>query len=100
MGRDTADFISNCLPCAVADNRQPGRQAALEVLHPERRFAQVAFDAQTITRRTSNGNIEVLAMVDVFTGFVRARGIPHGKADTIAKVLLEDWIGVSGPMER
>ena len=59
-------------------------------MHPQRRFQQVAFDVQTITPRTKSGNIKVLAIVDVFTRYVRARPIPAEKANTIAKVLVED----------
>lgn len=99
MGRDVALFIRNCIPCTVAEDRQPKRQVALEVVHPVRRFEQVGFDVQTITPRTSRGNIKVLAMVDIFTRYVRARAIPDEKAETIAQVLLEEWIGVFGPME-
>ena len=99
MARDTVAFIRNCLQCTVSEDRQPGRQAALQIGHPKRRFAQVAFDIQTITPRTLQGNIKVVAIVDVFTIFVRARPIPDERAETIARVFIEDWIAVFGPME-
>ena len=41
----------------------------------------------------------VLAIVDVFTRYVRARQIPDEKENTIARVLVEDWISIFGPME-
>ena len=44
MARDTVAFIRNCPQCTVSEDRQPGRQAALQIVHPKRRFAQVAFD--------------------------------------------------------
>ena len=66
---------------------------------PQKRFEQVAFDVQTITPRTTQGNIKVLAMVDVFTRYVRARAIPHEKAETIARALIDDWVSIFGPME-
>jgi len=34
MARDTAFFIRDYLQCAVAEDRQPGRQALLEIIHP------------------------------------------------------------------
>lgn len=52
MAEDTTEFVRGCLNCIVAEDRQPGRQVPLEVVHPLRRFAQVAFDVQTITPRT------------------------------------------------
>ena len=90
MAKDTAAFVRNCLQCTVAEDQQPGRQVGLEVVHPRRRFEQVAFDVKTITPRTRRGNIKVLALIDVFTRYVRARPIPDEKAETIAGVLLED----------
>ena len=38
-------------------------------------------------------------MVDVFTRYVRARAIPDEKAETIATVLIDDWVSIFGPME-
>ena len=40
-----------------------------------------------------------MAIVDVFSRFVRARPIPDERAETIARVLIEDWIAVFGQME-
>lgn len=84
----------------MAEDRQPGRQAALEILHPKRSFGQVAFDVQTISPRTKAGNIKVLAVIDVFTRFVRPKPISEEKADIIAKALVEEWISLFGPMEQ
>lgn len=39
-------------------------------------------------------------MIDVFTRFVRAVPIPNEKAETVAKILLDDWIDVFGLMEK
>lgn len=99
MAKDTARFVKDCLQCTVSDDRQPPRQVELEVVHPKRRFAQVAFDIQTITPRSGQGNIKVVAFIDVFTRYVRAVPIKDEKAETIAQKLLDEWIAIFGPME-
>ena len=100
MVPDVVTFIQNCMQCAVAEEERPQRKASLEIVHPKCRFEQVAIDVQTITPRTRAGNIKILVMIDVFTRFVRAAPIPNEKADTVAKVVLEDWIGLFGLMEK
>ncbi len=57
-------------------------------------------DVQTITPRTGRGNIKVLAIIDVFTRFVRAVPVPDEAAETIARALLDQWICVFGPVVR
>lgn len=66
------------------------------ITHPKRRFQQVAFDIQTITPRNKKGNVEVLAMIDVFTRYMRAVPIRDENAGTIAEVLLNEWISIFG----
>ena len=97
---DVIKCIQNCTQCAVAEEEHPQRKASLEIVHPKRRFEQVAIDVQTIKPRTKAGNIKILVMIDVFTRFVRAVPIPNEKAGTVAKVVLEDWIGLFRPMEK
>lgn len=100
MARDAATYLQKCLQCTVAEDRQPKKQALLEEVYPRRRLEQIDFDVQTITPRTSSDNIKIFAMVDVFTRFVRAKAIPDEKADTIARVLIEQWISIFGPMQQ
>ena len=99
MARDASKFVRDSLKCTVAEDRQPGKQAFLEIVHLKRRQQLVAFDIQTITPRTKSGNLKVLAMIYVMTRFVRVKSIPDEKAETIALVLVEEWISVFGPME-
>ena len=90
MIQDTASFIKNCFQCNVATDWKPGRQVGLEVVHPRMRFEQVAIDVQTITPRTRSGCIKVLVIIDVFTRFVRATAVPDEKAETLARVIIDD----------
>ena len=100
MTPDVVKFIQECMQCAVSEEEHPRRQATMEIVHPKRRFEQVAIDVQTITPRTAAGNTKILVMIDVFTRFVRAVPIPNERAGTVAKVLMDEWIGLFGPMEK
>lgn len=93
-------FVEKCVPCTVSDDVRPGKQARLEVVHPQRRFAQVALDVQTITARTSEGYAKIVVLMDVLTRFVRVVPVTDEKAKTVAKVLIDGWITIFGPMER
>lgn len=89
-GSRCCKFCKRLSTGTVAEDQQPGVQAFLELRHPERRLQLFAFDIQTITPRTKNGNIKVLAMTDMFSRFVRAKAIPDEKAETIASVSIEE----------
>lgn len=80
MAKDVANHIKNCLQCIVSADTRPRKQAELTVMHPKRRFEQVAIDDQTLTPRTARGNIKVFAMIDVLTRFVRAVAIKNEKS--------------------
>ena len=70
----------------------------MQVYHSPCRFAQVRVDIQTVTPRTTRGNVKILVLVDTFTRFARAMAIPDERADTIAQEIMEEWISVFGPM--
>lgn len=93
-------LLTSCVPCPVSKNCKPGRQARLEVIHPQRRFLQVAFDVQTITPKTEGEKTKVLTIVDVCTRFVKAVLIPDEKSETIAQTMINELIFLFSPVER
>ena len=97
--RDVQSRVNECVACAGVKATKPGRNDRMQVYHPSRRFSQVAVDIQTVTPRTSRGNIKILVIVDTFTRFARAVAVPNEKAETIAKALIDEWISIFGAME-
>lgn len=53
---------------------------------------------KSIIPRTNRGNRKGVAMVDVFTRYVRPVFAPDEKAETIAKVVIDEWISLFGPI--
>lgn len=71
----------------------------MQVSQPKRRFSVVAVDLQSITSRTTSGNIKVVDMVDTFNRFVRAVAVPEERAETIAAAIMDHWISLFGRIE-
>lgn len=98
--KDLATFLNKCVTCTLSEDRKPGKQARLEVVHPKRRFSHVAFDIQTVSPKTESGNTEVIAIIDVFTSYVRAVPIPNEQGEALAKALIDERISIFRPMEK
>ena len=77
--RDVRTKLDACVPCASAKARRPARNARMHVYHPKRRFAQKAVDVQTITPRTTAGNVKVLVVVENFTRFAKSQSQTSGR---------------------
>ena len=88
------------MPCTVSKDRKPGSQARLEKTRPRKRFSHATFHIQSITPKIDAGNTKVIAIIDVFTWYVRALAIPDDKGEIIAKIPIDDWISIFGPRER
>lgn len=71
----------------------------MKIRIPSRLFKHVAFNVQTITARTQRGNVKFVAMIYVFTRYIREKYIPDEKAITIAAVFVEKWNSVFGSIE-
>lgn len=82
------------------EDPNPEWQCRLEAIHPKGRFARLAFDVQIVTPKTVARNTTQLAVVDVFTRYIRASAIPNEQAEKIAQELIDEWISLFGPMER
>lgn len=93
-------ILNSCVQCTVSNDCKPGRQARLEITYLQRKFSEVALDAQTITPRTEGRNEKVLAIANVFTRFVKAVPIPDEKTESIAQSLINKTVAIFGPMER
>lgn len=88
------------MPCTVAENRNSVWQALKRTIGLCSSFGVVAFDIQAITPETSNGNIEVVEMMDLFNRYVRAVAKLDEKVETLAQNILVYWIYVFWLMDR
>lgn len=53
----------------------------MEIGYLTKRFQEVAFDVSTVTPRTQNGNLKVLATGNAFLRYVRAKALPDERAE-------------------
>lgn len=83
----------------MSQGQNPRRQVPLEIVHPTRKLRQVAFVVQTATPKTGNGNLNLLAIVDAFWRYVRAKAIPDERSNTIFQTHIEELLSISGLME-
>ena len=97
---DVADYIRRCVFCAAAKIGKPGRQGRMKVYHPMRRWQIVAVDVLEISPPSDRGNTKVLVVGDTFTRYVWACPMKDERADTVAQLLLDEWILRFGPPER
>ena len=96
---DAQARLKECVACAGVKASRPTRNAPMQVHHPLRRSSRVAVDVQTVTPRTSRGNIKILVLVYKFTRFAWAVAIPDERAKTIAAAIAGEWVSVFRLME-
>ncbi len=70
------------------------------VYHPKRRFEIVAVDVLEISPKTVMGNIKVVVMGDTFTRYAAAYPVANEKTETVARIVLDEWILRYGPPEK
>lgn len=97
---DVSRYIQNCLLCAVTEDRKPGRQTLMNILHRKQKFSVDVFKVQTITSRTEKENIRAVVIIDVSTRFLRAVPFPNETDKTVAQVLIDSRISIFGLMQR
>lgn len=94
--RHIKPFESNCLQCTVSQGRNSRRQTLHEVFHNTGGLQKVAFKVHTITPRTKNGTLMVLAVGNVFSNLSRAKSVSDERVDTKAWNHIKEWVSVFG----
>lgn len=87
------------MQCTVSKDVKPQNQVRMEVTFLKPRFSNMTIYVQLITPKHNRGNMKFVAMVVVFTRYVWAVSAPVEKAETIAKVLIDGWIPIFGPID-
>ena len=68
--------------------------------HPGRRFQCIAVDIMEVSSQSKTGFKKIIVIGDLFTRYVWAVPVRDETAETLAIVILEDWILRLGPPER
>ena len=99
--REMRDFVNACIPCQRLKGKQPSEQQRPTFAVTSTHFNQlVAFDIQGPLKETSDGNLYILLMADIFTHFVMGVPLADTKAETVAKAFIGTWIAVHGPPQK
>ena len=98
--KDVSHRVRKCVHCSLHRLGSPGRQGRMMTWHPLRRFQVVAIDVMEVSPKSRNGCIKVEVMGDLFTRYVWACAVKDEKAETLAKVILDEWVLRFGPLEK
>ena len=90
MKADIVDYCNKCERCVIAKAPQPKLKPPMGVLLAERPLEVLAIDF-TMLEKSSCGKENVLVMTDVFSKFTQAVPTSNQKANTVAKVLVQEW---------
>ncbi|KAF8778855.1 Protein NYNRIN like protein [Argiope bruennichi] len=83
-------------PCAAL--KGPGKRikGRLQLYNVGAPFERIAFDILIPLSRSSDGNNNILVVMDYFTKWPEAYPIPDQEAPTIAEILVQNWISRYG----
>ena len=93
MTKDVFGYLEACVECKQA-NLQRVAPDMQESTCPTFPFEFVALDFAGPYPETEQGNLYVLTVVDLFSGFITAVPVPDKTAETTAKVIMESIIPV------
>jgi len=87
---DIKHFVTTCKQCITSKRGLAHYKAELKPFDkPVKPFDQLHFDIMEINSATESGNKILLTAVCAFSGYVFLKPCPDGKAETVAKKLLE-----------
>ncbi|GFV80177.1 retrovirus-related Pol polyprotein from transposon 412 [Trichonephila clavipes] len=88
-----SDVEKCCHICDPCPRKRTRRKLKYNVGAP---FKRIAFDNQGPLQRSSDGNNNILVVMDYFTKWSEAYPIPDQEASTVAEVLVQHWISRFG----
>ncbi|GFX48208.1 retrovirus-related Pol polyprotein from transposon 412 [Trichonephila clavipes] len=85
-----------CDPCAARKGPRKRTRRRLQLYNVGVPFERIAFDILGPLPRSSDGNNNILVVMDYFTKWLEAYPIPGQEASTVAEVLVQHWISRFG----
>jgi hypothetical protein len=89
--KDTIDYVRSCAVCAKIKGPPPGRAPLMSILDVEKPFDLVGMDILELSR-TSAGNKYAVVFTDYVTKYVEAYPMPDQKAETIARIFINEIV--------
>ncbi|KAF8791606.1 Retrovirus-related Pol polyprotein like [Argiope bruennichi] len=89
-------WCRTCDPCAA--DKGPGKRikGRLQLYNVGATFERIAFDILGPLPRSSDGNNNILVVMDYYTKWPEAYPIPDQEAPTVAEILVQNWISRYG----
>ena len=91
MTNDIYNYMKKCIPCNSA-NLNPIEPPLQEMTFPNYPFESIAVDTCGPYPTTESGNIYIITVIDLFTGYVEAFAVPDKTSTTVAKILMDNII--------
>ncbi|GFW59518.1 retrovirus-related Pol polyprotein from transposon 412 [Trichonephila clavipes] len=93
---DVEKCCRTCDPCAARKGPRKRTRGRLQLYNVGAPFELIAFDILGPLPRSSEGNNNILVVMDHFTKWPQAYPIPDQEASTVAEVLVQHWISRLG----
>ncbi|GFW23590.1 retrovirus-related Pol polyprotein from transposon 17.6 [Trichonephila clavipes] len=93
---DVEKCCNTCDPCAARKGPRKRTRGSLQLYNVGAPFERIAFDILGPLPRSSDGNNNILVVMDYFTKWPVAYPIPDQEASTVAEGLVQHWISRFG----
>ncbi|GFW49334.1 retrovirus-related Pol polyprotein from transposon 412 [Trichonephila clavipes] len=93
---DVEKYCRICDPCAARKGPRKRTRGRLQLYNVGAPFERIAFDILGPLPRSSDGNNNILVVMDYFTKWPGAYPIHNQEASTVAEVLVQHWISRFG----
>ncbi|GFX60242.1 retrovirus-related Pol polyprotein from transposon 412 [Trichonephila clavipes] len=93
---DVEKFCRACDPCVAHKGPRKRTRGRLQLYNVGTPFEQISFDILGPLPRSSDGNNNILVVMDYFPKWPEAYPISNQETSTVAEVLVQDWISRFG----
>ena len=100
MSNDVAFWIASCDKCQRRKPAQPAPKAPMKLNISGEPNERVQMDICGPLITTERGNKHILVITDTFTKYTQAYAMPNQEAETVADILVNNWICRYGQPEQ